>query len=225
MFPQLRSDGGCKPGWAAAAQKDKISSRSQCLYPTDISVHLAGLSASQTPQFRPAVINHGIRPSLQNGFSYPQCQSNIFPMSCPCLFCQPFPCLLHLFPICQSPALIFHSEDLLKELGFGSVLNRTEQLAGCSPPCGRHFCPLSRLKYCDRLQEKWVIFQMCGRSCGAGEMTRTQAVQQEPTGTKQGSRASSLKPALRECLSWCARVCQFPKQSMDRMFNPWRTRS
>lgn len=155
MFPQLRNDGGCKPEWVTAVQK-YIGYPVHLLYPTDISVHLAGLSASQSPKFRQAVITHGIWSSLQNDFSYPQLQGNIFPTSCPCLFCQPFQFLLHLFPKCQSPTLTFHSEHLLKGLGLWICFEQGRATC-CLFACGRHFCPLRRLKYCDRLKEKCVI--------------------------------------------------------------------
>lgn len=54
-------------------------------------------------------------------------------------------------------SVTFQSEYLLKELFFLSVLNSTKQLAVCFPPCGKRFCLSSRVEYCDRLKEKYVV--------------------------------------------------------------------
>lgn len=140
-----------------------------------------------------------------------------FPTACPCLFCQPFHCLLLLLPICQSPTLTFHSEVLLKELGFWICLELDRATCCLFPSLWQTLLSSKQTWILWQIEGKMCCFQTCGRSCGAGEMTRTYAGQQERT--EQGSRASSLRAALRYCLRWWAPICQLPTPFTDRFFN------
>lgn len=129
-------------------------------------------------------------------FHIPSAKAIFFPKIMLMFVLPAFSLLASLIPNLSEPNSDIHSEDLLKELDFGSGLNRTEQPAGCFPLCGRHFCPLSRLKYSDRLKEKWVISR-----CVAGAVEQGKWQGPELCNRSQQGQSRAAEPPLSD-LPW-----------------------